>query len=224
MADLLHFGANPPAHGPLTSGSWAYWEAVEEMYPYDPEKARKLLEDAGWIDSDGDGIREKDGQPLRIRHVTATFYGSLKPAEFVQASLKEVGIDDVVEAMAFQATLRRYADNDYEMARLFFSLFDPHDVFYLPFHSSQIDAGGHFNRSRINDTTIDALIDRGVAETDSDKRYEIYRELQQYVMEQALFIPSYERTFTHVWYPYVKDLKVDLLGREYFYDVWLDKE
>jgi len=30
-------------------------------------------------------------------------------------------------------------------------------------------------------------------------------------------------TFSHLYYPYVKDLKVDLLGREYFYDVWLDK-
>ena len=45
-----------------------------------------------------------------------------------------------------------------------------------------------------------------------------------YVMEQALFLPSYEVTFSHVHYPYVKDLKVDLLGREYFYDVYLDKK
>ena len=42
-------------------------------------------------------------------------------------------------------------------------------------------------------------------------------------MDQALFLPSYEVTFSHLYYPYVKDLKVDLLGREYFYDVWLDK-
>ena len=58
---------------------------------------------------------------------------------------------------------------------------------------------------------------------DTDKRYVIYKELQEYVMDQALFLPSYEVTFSHLYYPYVKDLKVDLLGREYFYDVWLDK-
>ena len=188
------------------------------------EKAKEILEEAGWKDNNGDGIREKNGKNLIVRHVTKGDYKNRKPAEFYQAQLKEVGIDAVVEAMAYEATARRYADNAYEMARLGYALFDAHDTFYLPFHSSQVEGGGQFNRSRVIDPKIDDLISKGVAETDIEKRYEIYKELQMYVMEQALFLPSYEVTFSHVHYPYVKDLKVDLLGREYFYDVYLDKK
>ena len=223
MVNLIFFGANPAAKGPLSSGSWAYWDGVEKMYPYNPEKAKSLLDKAGWKDTNGDGIREKNGVPLVVRHVTKGDYKNRKPAEFYQAQMKEVGIDAKVEAMAYEATARRYADNAYEMARLGYALFDAHDTFYLPFHSSQIEGGGQFNRSRVNDPKIDSLIDKGVAETNIDKRYVIYKELQEYVMDQALFLPSYEVTFSHLYYPYVKDLKVDLLGREYFYDVWLDK-
>ncbi len=224
MVNLIFFGASPAAKGPLSSGSWAYYDGVEDLYPYDPAKAREILEEAGWKDTNGDGIREKDGKNLIVRHVTKGDYKNRKPAEFYQAQLKEVGIDAVVEAMAYEATARRYADNAYEMARLGYALFDAHDTFYLPFHSSQVEGGGQFNRSRVIDPRIDDLISKGVAETDIEKRYEIYKELQMYVMEQALFLPSYEVTFSHVHYPYVKDLKVDLLGREYFYDVYLDKK
>jgi peptide/nickel transport system substrate-binding protein len=224
MADLLFFGINPAANGPLSSASWAYWPGVEEMYPYDPEQAVQILEEAGWIDRDGDGVRENaDGQPLMLRHVTSSGGANPKVAEFVQASLLDLGFDYNAEIMPYEATARRYADNDYELARLGYHLIDPHDTFFLPFHSSQIEEGGQFNRSRIDDPKIDGLIRAGLDTTDVEERRAIYRELQEYIMEQALVLPAYEWTITHAMQDEVMGFRGDLLSRPYMNDVWLQK-
>ena len=222
MADLLFFGINPAANGPLSSASWAYWPGVEEMYPYDPERAVQVLEEAGWIDRDGDGIRENaEGQPLALRHVTSSGGSNPKVAEFVQASLLELGFDYNAEIMPYEATARRYADNDYELARLGYHLIDPHDTFFLPFHSSQIEGGGQFNRSRIDDPHIDGLIRAGLDTTDVEERRAIYRDLQEYVMEQALMLPAYEMTLIHAMKPNVMGFSGDLLGRPHMNNVWI---
>ncbi len=225
MADLLFFGIYPAANGPLSSASWPYWPGVEEMYPYDPERAVQILEEAGWIDRDGDGVRENaEGQPLAFRHVTSSSGDNPKVAEFVQASLLELGFDDNVEAMPYEATARRYADNEYELARLGYTIIDPHNAVFLPFHSSQIEGGGQFNRSRIDDPHIDELINQGLNATDMEDRRAIYRELQEYIMDQALVLPAYEWTITHAMQSHVMGFSGDLLSRPYMNDVWLKKQ
>ena len=225
MADLLFFGIYPAANGPLSSASWPYWPGVEEMYPYDPERAVQILEEAGWIDRDGDGIRENaEGQPLALRHVTSSGGANPKVAEFAQASLLELGFDYNAEIMPYEATARRYADNDYELARLGYHLIDPHDTFFLPFHSSQIEGGGQFNRSRIDDPHIDELINQGLNAPSIEERKAIYRELQEYIMEQALVLPAYEWTITHAMQDYVMGFRGDLLSRPYMNDVWIKKQ
>jgi peptide/nickel transport system substrate-binding protein len=219
LALVLFDGGFPAGHGPLTSGSWAYWEGVETMYPYDLERAGQLLDEAGWVMGDG-GIREKDGQPLTVRAVTTAGGYPQTVAEFVQASLSEIGFDYVVEAMAYEATASRYAANDYEVARLGYALIDPHDAFFLAYHSSQITGGGQFNRSRVEDPKIDELIQQGVEETDIEARKAIYQELQQYIMEQALLLPAFETVLAHALQPNVQGFTADLLGRPYMIDVW----
>jgi peptide/nickel transport system substrate-binding protein len=222
LAMLLFSGGYPAAHGPLTSGSWAYWDGVADMYPYDTARAAQLLDEAGWA-LNANGIREKDGQTLTVRSVTTAGGDSQKVAEFVQGSLQELGFDFVVEAMEYEATARRYADNDYEVARLFYALIDPHDAFFLAFDSSQIEAGGQFNRARIEDAQIDDLIQQGVTETDTAARTEIYRQLQQLVMEQALILPAYETALAHALQPNVHGFTADLLGRPNMIDVWMEQ-
>jgi peptide/nickel transport system substrate-binding protein len=223
LAALLFFGTHPAGQGPLSSGSWAYWPGLEEMYPYDPELAEQLLDEAGWVMNSQTGIREKDGVPLRIRHVTSTGGDNQRVSEFFQASVRDVGIDWVVDIMQYEATVVRYAANDYEAARLAYALIDPHDAFFLAYHSSQIDGGGQFNRTRLADPEFDELIERALDETDVETRMELYRQLQEWVMEEVYIWPAYELTLFHVLQDHVNDFKVDLLGRPYMVDVWMDR-
>ena len=68
---------------------------------YDPDGAKKVLEKAGWVDSDGDGIREKDGQKLEIRWLTYPSRQELPLlAEAAQSTLKEIGMDVQINATA----------------------------------------------------------------------------------------------------------------------------
>jgi peptide/nickel transport system substrate-binding protein len=221
-AQLIFHGAQPPGQGPLSSASWAYWEGVEEMYPYDPERAEQILDEAGWLMGDGD-VREKDGQPLRIRHVTTTGTAT-QFAEFIQGSLRPLGFDYIVEGMAYEGTVSRMAANDYEVARLGLSSSDPHGAMYGPWHSSQIEGGSQFNRSRINDPHLDELLDAGIATQDRDERREVYIELQKYIMENAFVLPNWESNLYHVMRPNVKGLKVNITESPYLQEVWLEEE
>lgn len=74
---------------------------------YNPEAAKKLLEDAGWRDSDSDGIREKDGQKLKIRWLTYPSRQELPLlAEYAQATLKQIGIDVSINCTADVNSIR----------------------------------------------------------------------------------------------------------------------
>jgi len=193
------------------------------MYPYDKAKAKQVLEADGWKMNAETKIYEKDGKPLTLRQVTTSGGPTQKAAEFVQASLKEIGFDYQVEAMLYDATVKRMADNDYEVSRLWFALSDPHDAFFMALHSGQITAGGRFNRSRVEDPKLDGLIQKGIDEEDNAKRTEIYNELHKYVMEQAYILPVYDGTLRHVMTSKLQGFKTDLLGRPYLVDSWMMK-
>lgn len=70
-------------------------------YTYDPERAVSLLEEAGWVDSDGDGVREKGGRTLTLEIVTGfpTANDNGQTPEIIQAQLAEVGIETTITAI-----------------------------------------------------------------------------------------------------------------------------
>ena len=97
-----------PAKGAFP-GSFSYGNDAVETVSYDPEEAKKLLEESGWTDTDGDGYVDKDGQKLTINWLTyPTRLEQPKLAEYAQATLKEIGIDVSVNNTSDHRT---YAEN-----------------------------------------------------------------------------------------------------------------
>ena len=100
-------GRGQPAKGPFPA-SMKFGDGTVTTETYDPKAAAKLLEESGWVDGDGDGIREKNGQKLTVRWLT--YPGRMELpllAEAAQANLKEIGVDVQVNSTANHADIRK---------------------------------------------------------------------------------------------------------------------
>jgi peptide/nickel transport system substrate-binding protein len=110
ITERVHLGYALPGTTiiPPVSIEGARWEpSEEERIPFDPEGARQLLEEAGYVDTDGDGVREmpkgslEPGRPLEFRHYTQTNdQNTTKAAPFIKGWLEDIGIGVDVTAMS----------------------------------------------------------------------------------------------------------------------------
>jgi peptide/nickel transport system substrate-binding protein len=154
-------------------------------YPYDPEKARNLLKEAGFADSDGDGILERNGKPFSFEIITNNGNKEReKTAVLVQRRLKDVGIEVKVRTIEWASFLSRFIHTgDFDVVILGWGLgLDPDQ--YNMWHSSQ-QAKGQFNFIGYNNPKIDKLLEQGRTEFDPEKRQEIYHEFAKVLLEDS---------------------------------------
>jgi peptide/nickel transport system substrate-binding protein len=216
IIDTLWYGTRKAAQGPLSSPTWGYNPAVEQMYPYDPERAAALLDEAGWARG-GDGIREKNGQRLTLEYLT--FSGVQGQAgELVQAYLLEAGMEVNLQQVEYAAMAAAFLAGDHNIARVYFSHTDP-VVLSTLYHSRNIP-GTNFNRTMKPDPELDKMLDAATAELDPEARREQYLAIQQYIMEQALTIPLWEEVVLWGARADVQGVAFQPLGGVWFYDVW----
>ena len=153
-------------------------------YPYDPAKSRALLKEAGFVDTDGDGIVERDGKPFAFEIVTNQNKEREKSAVLIQRRLKEVGIHAEIRAIEWASFISRFIKTgDFDVVVLGWGLgLDP-DQFSI-WHSSQ-NAPGQFNFINYNNPVIDKLLEQGRTELNPDKRQKIYHEFAKILLEDS---------------------------------------
>lgn len=186
-------GLGRPAVGPYKPGTWWYTDEVK-TYPFDPARARALLAEAGWRDSDGDGILDRDGRPFRF--TIRTNQGNLvrqQTAEIIQRRLRAVGIDariHIVEWAAFLNTFIR--KKDYEAIILAWGLGNDPDQ-YDVWHSSKTGPD-ELNLISYKNPRVDALLEAGRRTFDEARRKAIYGEFQRIMAEEQpvvfLYVPD----------------------------------
>ena len=153
---------------------------------YDPEGARQVLENAGWIDSDGDGIREKDGKRLEIRWLTYPSRQELPLlAESAQATLKDIGISVVVYCTADHNSLRRDSGawDVYASAMVTAPTGDPEYFFTTHCLDRSSANNGHYHSDRLE------KLGQELAETfDTARREELAVLMQQTILDDNAYI------------------------------------
>ena len=184
MIDTVYNGFGTPACGPMTSVVFCYDPSICEMYPTNLDEANKTLEDAGWVDSDGDGIREKDGQPLVIGHYYRADAGnSNAEAAFLKDNMAKIGINVELNGLSRSGYFDAVRSGQHNTQGWWDTGTDP-DIVRIFFHSS--NAGGGTNRNNYINADMDRMIDEAAAQPDPAARCAIYSDIQKKVKDEAI--------------------------------------
>jgi peptide/nickel transport system substrate-binding protein len=210
---------SPVAWGPLSALTPFYSAAVEGTYPYELEKAKALMAEAGFKDENGDGIVEKDGQPAELDFILMSWGNLPEIGQMVQAMLRKIGVDAKTRLLAYPAAVEAAGNGEDNLVPQALSSSDP-DILRTFFDSANI--GGGFNWSRYSDGEMDQWLEEAVQTTDAALRADFYAKIQTRIMDQALIIPVRDYVNLNVASSRVKGLKYALQGWfPWLYDVYV---
>ncbi|AWP30349.1 ABC transporter substrate-binding protein [Paenibacillus glucanolyticus] len=171
---------------PQSSQSWAYTEEGIEPHEFDMEKAKQLLDEAGWAPG-ADGIREKDGKKFEI-HFSATADNPVIDAliPVMTQNYQELGIKLTAETLDFNAIMDKKDKGEFEM---FFAAWgltpDPDSTVYI--------TDGNQNDIGYSNPAYDAAMKKGLNAFDLEERKAAYAEAYRILNADVPDLPIYQR-------------------------------
>lgn len=192
-------GIEEPAETMFDPGK-PYCDAEQTVYEYAPEKAASLMEEAGWVDSDGDGIREKDGQTLELTMTYTSDHGAMDDAALaIAAQLQQIGFKLTPSGSDMMTWYGAVLSNEYEITiyQTYGGAFDPSAIVTNMNPDASTDPvvlqfadffeGGKELLLELDSTGDEARVQ------------EIYQEILGTIADESLLVPfSYTREFA-VW-------------------------
>ena len=174
---MLH-GTGRIATGMLSPENWAY-EGTVTGYSYDPEKARQLLDQAGYR-AGSDGMRG-----LRFDYKTTPEGARL--GEVFQAMLRQVGIELTIQTLDFATYYADIQAGSFDLTSLQWVGINDPNFYYMVFDSRKTPPHGQ-NRGYYSNPTMDRLVEQGMTAVDLDARKRIYAQVQQLAAEELPYI------------------------------------
>jgi peptide/nickel transport system substrate-binding protein len=175
IIDNLYHGTARAMTGPFTPDQWAYNPEVP-VIEYNPQEALRILRSLGWLDTDRDGILDKNKKPLKIEMLVIS--GSSASTQFAplfQAELKKIGVQLDIVPLDFATFTQRVLAGNYQCGYLNWNLDADPDPFPL-LHSSQFPPHGQ-NLVFYSNPEADRMMEAGRRELVQAKRKVIYRQL-----------------------------------------------
>lgn len=193
LIDVALEGRGQPACGPLPPTIRGYWKGICDYGPqHSSEKALSLLHDAGWQQS-GKSLT-RDGKKFEFTLCTTDIQSWSQSAQLVQQQLKQLGITMHIQNYEF-ATLLSKAEGGKCAATFMGYTYTNPDILHLLFDSSQIGTG--LNLNHYSSKKLDTLLTKSRRTTNKAEEQQILRRIQQYVVDQALWVPLWnERHYT----------------------------
>lgn len=205
IIDFALEGLAEPVYGPLPRTIWSYSEAIEgrakKLYGYNVAAAKKMLADAGWKDSNRDGILEKDGKNLEFKLWVRNIPVEQRIAQIIQAEIAEVGAKLNIEILEDAAYRAGMANGAQDTILWEYGWFDPEIL-------GNMFKTGSSTRTWFYTPELDALIDAGATEVDRAKRKAIYEEMQNYLIDAAPWVPLYFKQNVFAVNPRVKNFQM----------------
>lgn len=224
--------------GPFSLGSPSYNQSIQG-WSYSKEEAVFLLEEEGWIDSNGDGIREKEVNGVlvpfsfRLSYYVKSVVARMI-AEYFSTVCKEIGIDCQLVGLDMADYSRACDEKNFDALLGGWCLGPPPEDPRFLWHSDGALVNGSANFVGFQNVEADRIIDRLQYEYDGDKRLELYHRFHEIIHEEAPYAFLWSRSSPLLYRSYVKNLFVPADLQEYFPGVkdtsvyfnslWIDRE
>ena len=189
----LLLGQAQIAHSVLPESSWAY--AAGTTYNYDPEKAKKLLDEAGFRDPDGDGPRMRFEKPIVFK-ISSASVNARQYSNEIQNSLKRIGIPIEIETVETNTLRDQLRLGQFQMTTGQWVGGNQDPIFLRDlFATSEIPTQDRpsKNRSRYSNPELDKILQEVVEMSDREKATSLYRQAQEIISRDVPLLP--------LWYP-----------------------
>ncbi len=171
-----------PTETMIPPGHWARHEDLDPI-AFDPELARRLLDEAGLPDPDGDGPERR----IHLTYKSSTDETALLQAQIVQSMLADVGIGIDIRSFDFATFYNDIKQGNFQLFSLRWKgIVDP-NIYKLTLHSASIPPAGA-NRGRFRNARFDELIDQGARLSAPEERRPMYLEAQEIVHRELPYI------------------------------------
>ena len=227
ISKRLFFGRQPVAHGPVSPLDWVYDPDLPKT-PFDPEGARKLLDEAGWTnEKPGAPRRNAAGEPLRLELGTTAGNRSRELVQQVlQAAWKDVGIDVRIRNQPARVFFgETVSKRQFPGLAMYAWLSSPESVPRSTLHSSMIPTAENNwsgqNYTGYRNPDVDRLLDEIEVELDRGKRRALWAELQAAYARDLPVLPLYFRAAPYVFPKWLKG--VTPTGHQYPTTLWIEE-
>jgi peptide/nickel transport system substrate-binding protein len=196
MIEEICYGLYQPGSGLFHPTAWMAANPAPVPYQQDLNKAEELLDEAGWTDSDSDGIRDRmiDGHKVDLSFSILLGEGSKigeRIATLLAENLDQIGVQCRVQPMEFTVLLQKARDHDFQALMMGLSTGTDPDMAEDIYTTKAIKNGR--NSSYYSNPEVDALFEQGKLEFDREKRAAIYGKIQTILWEDQPVMWLYYR-------------------------------
>ncbi|HKP55495.1 MAG TPA: peptide-binding protein [Polyangiales bacterium] len=219
MIEKLMYGLPSPTECHFYAATGQCDPAVKQP-PYDPQAAMRLLDEVGWKDTDGDGVRDKDGKPFQFVFMLPS--GAEEAARWAAKAKEDMaraGVTMDIQRVEWSAFSKRLVEHNFDACTLLWGSSGPYDDPTQIWHSSSSKGGSNFISYK--NAEVDKLIEQARVEFDIPSRDALFRKLGAILHDEQPYTFMYVRPELELLHKRVKGAVPNLAWWN-FERMWLD--